>query len=48
MAKMVGSKKEPDRITPQHRTTSIGRSTNTRPKNKAAKRDYKKYRGQGR
>lgn len=35
------------RNNPSHQVTSIGRSTNTRPKNKAAKRSHKKYRGQG-
>ncbi len=29
------------------KTTSIGRSKRTRPKNKHAKRSFKKYRGQG-
>ena len=31
-----------------HRTTSIGKSVNTRPKNKSDRRSFKKYRGQGR
>lgn len=34
-------------INPSHRVTSIGRSTNSRPKNKHARRNWKKYRGQG-
>ena len=29
------------------KTTSIGKSTRSRPKNKSAKRSWKKYRGQG-
>lgn len=32
----------------QHRATSIGRSSNTRYKNKSDRRNKKKYRGQGR
>lgn len=32
----------------QHRQTSIGQSTNTRPKNKSKKLTWKPYRGQGR
>tara|TARA_R110002074_G_scaffold270117_1_gene441864 strand:- start:309 stop:455 length:147 start_codon:yes stop_codon:yes gene_type:complete len=31
----------------RHMKTSIGRSTNTSPKNKNKKRDWKAYRGQG-
>ena len=31
----------------QHMRTSIGRSTNTAPKNKDKRRSWKKYRGQG-
>lgn len=31
----------------RHQKTSIGRSPNTAPKNKSAKRSFKKYRGQG-
>lgn len=47
MAKPVGSKKG-ERLNAQpHRTTSIGRSNNTKPKNKHARRGFKKYRGQG-
>lgn len=30
-----------------HRTTSIGKSFNTSPKNKNKRRSYKAYRGQG-
>tara|TARA_Y100000114_G_scaffold22527_1_gene18262 strand:- start:7953 stop:8099 length:147 start_codon:yes stop_codon:yes gene_type:complete len=33
--------------TSRHMRTSIGRSSNSRPKNKNIKRDWKKYRGQG-
>lgn len=46
MAKPVGKKNERLHVQP-HRQTSIGRSSNTRPKNKAKKRSFKKYRGQG-
>jgi len=31
----------------KHMRTSIGRSKNTRPKNKHKRRNWKKYRGQG-
>lgn len=31
----------------RHMQTSIGHSTNTNPKNKHKKRDWKPYRGQG-
>ena len=31
----------------RHTQTSIGKSVNTNPKNKHAKRNFKKYRGQG-
>lgn len=31
----------------KHSTTSIGKSPNTNPKNKHAKRNHKSYRGQG-
>lgn len=34
-------------INPRKRITSIGKSRNTRPKNKHKKRSFKKYRGQG-
>ena len=30
-----------------HQTTSIGKSTNSRPKNKSKRRSWKPYRGQG-
>lgn len=46
MAKAVGNKKERINVQ-QHRRTSIGHSTNSRPKNKSARRSFKKYRGQG-
>lgn len=48
MAKVSKSKgSEKMEINPPHRTTSIGNSVNTRPKNKHARRSFKKYRGQG-
>lgn len=34
-------------ISDKHLRTSIGRSSNSRPKNKSKKRDFKQYRGQG-
>lgn len=46
MAKQV-KKGELLRPNPPHQKTSIGRSPNTAPKNKAKKRSFKKYRGQG-
>lgn len=38
-----------ERVTmnPPHLATSIGSSPNSRPKNKHKRRNYKKYRGQG-
>ena len=35
------------RITTVQKRTSIGRSKNSRPKNKHKKRNWKRYRGQG-
>lgn len=35
------------RLNPKKSITSIGKSRNTRPKNKHKKKNYKKYRGQG-
>jgi len=34
-------------ITKSHRMTSIGKSVNSRPSNKSARRSFKKYVGQG-
>jgi len=34
--------------TKKHQTTSIGSSVNTNPSNKHKRKNYKKYRGQGR
>lgn len=36
------------RNNPNKQVTSIGRSRNTRPKNKHKKKNFKSYRGQGR
>ncbi len=36
------------RKTPTPKRTSIGKSKNTKPKNKHKKKGWKKYRGQGR
>lgn len=47
MAKRIKKLREQAVINLPHRTTSIGRSTNSRPKNKQARRSWKKYRGQG-
>lgn len=41
------SNKKEDRRHQQHMTTSIGRSGNTKYKNKHKRRMRKKYRGQG-
>ena len=35
------------KLEPVKKRTSIGNSVRSRPKNKNKKRDYKKYRGQG-
>lgn len=34
-------------VTKSHRITSIGKSVNTRPSNKSARRSFKRYVGQG-
>ncbi len=48
---MVGSSKikgtTKNQINSRHLATSIGRSNNTKPKNKHKRRSWKKYRGQG-
>ena len=46
---MSKNKKEENRWkrNPSKQVTSNGRSKNTRPKNKAKRINYKKYRGQG-
>ena len=44
MATRVGSASAVQRV---KKTTSIGKSVRSRPKNKSAKRNWKKYRGQG-
>lgn len=47
MAVRKGVKSNKQSINPPHRTTSIGNSDNSKPKSKHDRRDYKKYRGQG-
>lgn len=47
MAAPVGLKQKDKPPSEKHRLTSIGKSVNTRPKNKSAKRNHKPYRGQG-
>jgi len=47
MAKQTKKTERPSN-SPPHRITSIGKSNNSRPKNKHARHNNKKYRGQGR
>jgi len=47
MAKRKGQTRAIKRKKPTPKRTSIGRSNNSRPKNKHKKRNWKKYRGQG-
>jgi len=44
-AKKSGTEKRA--INSPHLRTSIGKSVNTRPKNKSKRRSFKSYRGQG-
>jgi hypothetical protein len=44
---MAKSKDNTKKIIAIKKTTSIGRSALSRPKNKHARRSFKKYRGQG-
>lgn len=47
MAKKHGTANLKNQISPRHMRTSIGKSVNTKPSGKQARKQFKKYRGQG-
>tara|TARA_R100000781_G_scaffold114825_1_gene87104 strand:- start:575 stop:712 length:138 start_codon:yes stop_codon:yes gene_type:complete len=44
---MLNKKEQKKVVLNKHQQTSIGHSNNTNPKNKHKKKNWKKYRGQG-